>query len=201
MPPRPLSLTAATDDSPRRRCNTDTQTTTGLSATSLFSCDEVTSGLFQSEFPEAGVDLGQFDVVVSMSIDRPSAPIRPDAIRLHVPIWDGEMENPDGVREAARTVAEHVSAGRCVLVHCLAGLNRSGVVSARALMFMGVPVSAAINAVRAARGPYALLNTHFVDWLYEEAGRTVPETAPYRRVDSAPAAGATLPGGPDGQGW
>jgi hypothetical protein len=170
------SARPATNASPPRRCTTNTRTTTGRSAIPHFSCDEVAGGLFQGEFPEAGVDLGQFDVVVSMSIERPTAQMKPGALWLHVPIFDGEMEDPDGVREAALTVAEHVSAGSCVLVHCLAGLNRSGVVSARALMFMNVPVDAAIDAVRAARGPSALFNGHFVEWLYEEAGRpTLPD--------------------------
>ena len=84
------------------------------------------------------------------------------------------MEDPDGVRDAARTVAERVVAGRRILVHCWAGLNRSGVVCARALMFMGIPVSDAIAAVRAARGEDALFNEHFVEWLYEEAGEAAP---------------------------
>jgi hypothetical protein len=48
--------------------------------------------------------------------------------------------------------------------------SRSGVVSARALTFMGVPVGAAIAALRAARGSNALFNAHFVEWLYDEAG-------------------------------
>lgn len=79
------------------------------------------------------------------------------------------MENPDGVRTAARTVAERVKGGKRVLVHCAAGLNRSGVVSARALMFLGVPVTEALARVRAARGPFALSNRAFVEWLQEEA--------------------------------
>ena len=63
-----------------------------------------------------------------------------------------------------------------MLVHCWAGLNRSGVVSARALMFMGVPVTDAIARVRAARGAWALSNAAFVEWLYEEAREPVPES-------------------------
>jgi protein-tyrosine phosphatase len=86
------------------------------------------------------------------------------------------MENPTGVRAAARTVAQRVQAVRRVLVHCWAGLNRSGVVSARALMFMGVPVTDAIARVRSARGVWALSNAAFVEWLYEEAREPVPES-------------------------
>jgi len=111
-----------------------------------------------------------------MTESRPSVRRKVGGLWLHVPIWDGEMENPTGVRAAARTVAERVEAGKRVLVHCWAGLNRSGVVSARALMFMGVPVTEAIARVRSARGAWALSNSAFVEWLYEEAREPVPES-------------------------
>jgi len=111
-----------------------------------------------------------------MTEGRPSVRRKVGGLWLHVPIWDGEMENPTGVRAAARTVADRVTAGRRVLVHCWAGLNRSGVVSARALMFMGVPVTEAIARVRSARGGWALSNAAFVEWLYEEALEPVPES-------------------------
>ena len=122
-----------------------------------------------------------------MTEERPSGRRKIGGLWLHVPIWDGEMENPAGVRDAARTVADRVTVGRRVLVHCWAGLNRSGVVSARALMFMGVPVTDAIARVRAARGALALSNEAFVRWLYEEAREpvpvdrhVVPDIAPHR---------------------
>ncbi len=140
-----------------------------FAGSATFTWDEVVPGLFQGDFPEGDVDWGLFDDVVSMSTAAPSPRLRPDGLWIHLPIWDGEMEEADAVRDAARTVAERVAAGRRVLVHCWAGLNRSGVVSARALMFMGVPVSEAIARVRAARGENALFNDAFVAWLHEEA--------------------------------
>lgn len=141
-----------------------------FAGSATFTWDEVVPGLFQGDFPEGDVDWSLFDDVISMSTAAPSPQLRADGLWLHLPIWDGEMEDPDGVRDAARTVAERVTAGRRVLVHCWAGLNRSGVVSARALMFMGVPVTEAIARVRAARGENALFNDCFVTWLYDEAG-------------------------------
>ena len=47
-----------------------------------------------------------------MTEDRPSVRRKVGGLWLHVPIWDGEMENPTGVRAAARTVAERVEAGK-----------------------------------------------------------------------------------------
>jgi hypothetical protein len=43
---------------------------------------------------------------------------------------------------------------------------------------------AAIDAVRAARGSNALFNAHFVEWLYEEAGETVPASERWRDWDA-----------------
>lgn len=156
---------------------TDTDTTTSwFAATPRFTCDAVVPGLWQGDFPEGAVDWSRFDDVVSMTAEElPDVRLEVGGLWLHVPIWDGAMENPDGVRTAARTVAERVRAGKRVLVHCAAGLNRSGVVSARALMFLGHPVAEAIARVRAARGPFALSNPAFVAWLHEEAREEAPQ--------------------------
>jgi hypothetical protein len=149
------------------------------SEASTFTFDAVVPGLFQGDFPAGTVDWSRFDDVISMTVEAfPDVHLAVDGLWMHVPIWDREMDDPTGVRAAARSVAERVTAGRRVLVHCAAGLNRSGVVSARALMFMGHPVAEAIARVRAARGPYALSNPDFVEWLYDEADADVRESHP-----------------------
>ena len=70
--------------------------------------------------------------------------------------------------EAARETAWRLQAGRHVLVTCMMGLNRSGLISALALqMAYGVSPEQAIHRVRSARGPDALSNPQFVRALYE----------------------------------
>jgi hypothetical protein len=66
--------------------------------------------------------------------------------RLYVsfPMDDGDEVDPK-VRELAVFIASLVTSGRRVLVHCTEGLNRSGVVVARALMAMGLTASDAID--------------------------------------------------------
>ena len=146
-----------------------------------FTYDEVAPGLYQGDFPDGDVDWGRFDDVISMTATVvPQVRLQADGLWLQVPILDDEMTDPTGVRNAALTAAERVGAGRRVLVHCWAGLNRSGVVTARALMAMGATATEAIAAVREARGPYALSNAAFVEWLYEEAGEPVPEPEGWR---------------------
>jgi protein-tyrosine phosphatase len=88
---------------------------------------------------------------------------------------DDDDEVDPKVRELATFVASLVTSGRRVLVHCTEGLNRSGVVIARALMEMGMSSTEAIDLVRRRRGPSvdgfaALGNPAFVDWLRGEEG-------------------------------
>lgn len=52
-----------------------------------------------------------------------------------------------------------------VLVHCQAGLNRSSLVAARALMLAGASADEAIRQIREARSPACLCNPLFEDFL------------------------------------
>lgn len=52
-----------------------------------------------------------------------------------------------------------------VLVHCQAGLNRSNLIAARALMMEGMSADDAIVLLREKRSPASLCNPSFVDYL------------------------------------
>lgn len=134
---------------------------------------EVVPGLWQGDWPYPS-DLTPFDVLVSMTAEGvpPTPSVRPGFQHIVAGIHDAEMDQPDLVRDTAQEVARLHARGHTVLVHCAQGLNRSGVVVARALMFEGWSAKGAIGAVREARGPWALCNHHFVDWLYAEAEAT-----------------------------
>ncbi len=99
-------------------------------------------------------------------------PVTVGRMYLSFPMEDGDDVDPK-VRDVASFVASLVGAGRKVLVHCTEGLNRSGVVVARALMEMGWSAGDAIELVRRQRGPSvdgfpALANEAFVEWLVAE---------------------------------
>jgi hypothetical protein len=88
---------------------------------------------------------------------------------LSFPMMDDDDVDPKVV-EVAAIVASLVESGWRVLVHCTEGLNRSGVVVARALIEMGRSAEDAIDLVRRGRGPSldgfpALSNPVFVAWL------------------------------------
>ena len=67
---------------------------------------------------------------------------------------------------ASEAVVHYMRKGK-TLVHCQAGLNRSGLIAAYTLMQMHVPVDEAIALLRAKRSPMVLCNRTFVEQLRE----------------------------------
>lgn len=83
--------------------------------------------------------------------------------------WEYRMyDSLDQATEQVDEIAKHVvalcDAGK-TLVHCQAGLNRSGLVTARALMFMGYSADDAIKKLRDGRCSLVLCNDTFEDYL------------------------------------
>lgn len=75
---------------------------------------------------------------------------------LHLPLLDQQGTTPATLREVSAWIEAHVSAGRRVLVHCVGGLGRSGMVAAAWLRSRGATADDALACVRAARGPRAV---------------------------------------------
>jgi protein-tyrosine phosphatase len=100
-----------------------------------------------------------------------SPPVPQNHLYVHFPIEDGDAVDQK-TREVAALVAGLVGSGHRVLVHCVQGLNRSGMVVARALMFLGYGAAEAIALVQQRRGLDegfgALGNERFVAWLFSE---------------------------------
>ena len=66
------------------------------------------------------------------------------------------------VHRLAGLTAEAVEAGRKVLVRCQAGLNRSSLVAALAMIRMGYQPQQAIDLIREKREPFCFFNQNFV---------------------------------------
>ncbi|HEU4527846.1 MAG TPA: dual specificity protein phosphatase family protein [Actinomycetota bacterium] len=141
---------------------------------------EVVPGLFIGTRLESGSEYATLGVDVIVDLEdwewAWAPPVPTGRIYMSFPIEDEDEVDPK-VREVASFVAALVGSGRTVLVHCTEGLNRSGVVVARALMMMGRSAEDAIGLVRERRGPSAdgfpaLGNDSFVAWLRSEAGST-----------------------------
>jgi hypothetical protein len=134
--------------------------------------NEVVPGLFmgghdvRSQSATACVVGDEFDLVVSLTSRRgygPTEGVEHVVSRLADAVLD--EQNEARVRELGSLVAAAVSDARRVLVRCSGGLNRSGVVVAEALVQLGHAPDEAVALVRAARGPWALTNPGFVEFL------------------------------------
>jgi protein-tyrosine phosphatase len=99
-------------------------------------------------------------------------PVPTGSIYLSFPLQDDESVDPK-IRDVAVFVASLIRSGARVLVHCTEGLNRSGIVVARALLELGWSSGDAIELIRRQRGVTrdgfrALSNERFVTWLLAE---------------------------------
>jgi protein-tyrosine phosphatase len=72
----------------------------------------------------------------------------------------------DDLDKASDLVLEGLEKGK-TLVHCQAGLNRSGLVAAVTLMKQGKTAQEAIDLLRKTRSPLVLCNQTFVKQLHE----------------------------------
>lgn len=124
-------------------------------------------------------ELQDFNLVVNTTFEAEWPRSFGAGLYIRLPLDDRDDElNDAGTAERVRAVASLVAGaltmGWRVLVHCGAGLNRSGVVSARSLMYVGVTYDGAIDSIRAYRSADALFNRGFVRWLSDEAGLPLP---------------------------
>lgn len=93
----------------------------------------------------------------------------PDTERVEVEMYDaGVVPDENQLHELADTVVAALERGGKVLVHCQAGLNRSNLVTALALIKRGRTPSEAINLLREKRSPVVLCNQAFENWLTEQ---------------------------------
>ncbi len=120
------------------------------------------------------------DTIVDMDGDvDPGLPDAPNAVfYVYYPILDEDLPDLAKLEALGRLVADLVSADRRVLVHCRLGLNRSVLVIATALTYLGMTGEQAIAHLRACR-PGALFNVNFAAHVMDLPARRVwVETLP-----------------------
>ena len=83
---------------------------------------------------------------------------------IYLPIHDGEMPDMDRLHAVAKLGAELVKRGDRVLAHCGMGLNRSALMAALILRYLGMDGEAAVARCRERREG-ALFNKVFADYL------------------------------------
>jgi hypothetical protein len=83
---------------------------------------------------------------------------------VYLPIHDGELPDLDRLHAVAKLGAELVQRGDRVLAHCGVGLNRSALMIALILRYLGMTGADAVERCRQRR-PGALYNKVFADYL------------------------------------
>lgn len=136
------------------------------------TANEIIPGLWMGGKPPVGPGLSKYiDVLVLMAKDfQPSSKLFPDITVLHAPMTDDHNGMPAGDSDTAMNtamrVAKLVKQGKRVLVTCWAGRNRSGLVTALALMLLKkMNPDQAVGLIRAARSELAMRNPHFNNML------------------------------------
>ena len=103
-----------------------------------------------------------FDVIVLAAREYQDQPDLSAYFVIRAPLRDGPMPSVEEralIHATARDVANHVLAGKRVLVTCWQGRNRSGVIVGLALVELGLPRDQAITRVRGYRN--GLTNDYF----------------------------------------
>jgi hypothetical protein len=167
-------------------------------------CSRVAPALWQGSAPPLTAVTGRalpFDLVVLCAeeyqaggLAGPDRPFGRRARVMRVPLDDSHTSRDVSSSRvalavsAARAIARlYRTGGARILVTCMQGRNRSGLVTALTLVEMGFQAKDAIGHVRHARGPSALSNPRFVKLIHDASGRRFLSFPCDVSTDSVPA--------------
>jgi len=104
------------------------------------------------------------DTIVDLDADvDPGVPELPNEILyVYFPILDEALPSLRKLEALGRLVADLIDSGHTVLVHCRLGFNRSVLVAATALTYLGLSGLEALHQIRQVR-PGALFNEAFAE--------------------------------------
>lgn len=115
-----------------------------------------------------------FDVVITLYADALPAAWGVEEVRFGFPDAALTAAFVERVVDLATHAHRRWSEGARVLIRCQAGVNRSGLVMALALMRTGLSPHEAIALIRERRSPAVLSNRDFVRWLVTDAAAHLP---------------------------
>ena len=119
----------------------------------------------RSELLEPRITKKQFDTVVTLHAW--SNPVDWFVREIRQPFQDGEISefNEEDLRFLVRMICFELEQGKNVLIRCLSGLNRSGLLTTMVLMNYGYTAADTIEHLRQVRSPLVLCNKDYVEWL------------------------------------
>ena len=122
----------------------------------------------------AAVRSHEIDTIVDMDGDvDPGVPDAPNEILyVYFPIYDEDLPSLPKLEALGRMVADLVASQHRVLVHCRMGFNRSVLVAATALTYLGVSGEEAVQRLRERRAG-ALFNEVFAEHVRKLPARRI----------------------------
>ena len=84
---------------------------------------------------------------------------------ISFPIPDRGVPDARQALEIARSIADGIAGGRSIAVHCRAGIGRSSMIAACAMICSGIEASEALTLIRAARGVIVPDTEEQRDWI------------------------------------
>lgn len=136
--------------------------------TNMNEADEIIPGLWLGSYPR---DSASSYTRVFCVTDAGFGPMYGDTqVVIRCPLKDTVRMPPiDTIENLAEMVNDAVEAGHKTLVHCTAGINRSSLIVALALIKRGWKGRDAVDHLRKVRGPVVLMNDTFSEWLCNRA--------------------------------
>ena len=106
----------------------------------------------------------------------------------HFPILDHSVSSVPEMDDTVEWITDVMGKGGNLMIHCLGGLGRSGIVSASYLVSKGMTPQGAIGAVRRARSSKAIENTYQEQFVrryasYKSSERMTDETTLFERFE------------------
>jgi protein-tyrosine phosphatase len=123
------------------------------------------------------VSLLERDEVSELGLQREAELCRSSGIAfLSFPIPDRGVPEIRQASEIARSIADDIASGRSIAVHCRAGIGRSSMIAACAMICSGIEASEALTLIRAARGVIVPDTEEQRDWViaFGNASRASP---------------------------
>ena len=123
-----------------------------------------------TEWRTSGIDLVvsllEREEVSELGLQREAELCRACGIEfISFPIPDRGVPEIQQASDIARSIADGIASGRSVAVHCRAGIGRSSVIAACALICSGIEASEALTLIRAARGVIVPDTEEQRDWI------------------------------------
>jgi protein-tyrosine phosphatase len=94
---------------------------------------------------------------------------------ISFPIPDRGVPEIRQASEIARSIADGIASGRSIAVHCRAGIGRSSVIAACAMICSGIEAGEALTLIRAARGVIVPDTEEQRDWVIAFANARAAE--------------------------